>query len=114
MGDRELLKEVLEIFLEDSEPTCEEIARAVEAADREALEASAHALKGACANVSAERARAAAAELEEMARGGDLGEVRRALARLEARMAELRPVLEGFVRSPTHAQESDHEGARGR
>jgi len=67
-GDEALLALVVQLFLEDCPGRLAAIRQAVDARDAEALEASAHALKGAAANLSASRLMAAAAALEGAAR----------------------------------------------
>lgn len=88
-GDEELLKEITLIFIEQCPGALAEIRAAAEAADAEALERSAHALKGSVANFGAESARAAAYEIEEMGRSRNLEGVGRALKDLDQALAIL-------------------------
>ncbi|HEV3302641.1 MAG TPA: response regulator [Planctomycetaceae bacterium] len=60
-----------------------EIKLAVDAGDCEQIARCAHRLKGAAANLSAEPLRTAAADLESLGRGGDVGAARDVLARLK-------------------------------
>jgi CheY-like chemotaxis protein len=60
-----------------------EIKAAVDAGDAEQLARSAHRLKGAAANLSAEALRAVAGDLEALGRSGDVGAARDVLARLK-------------------------------
>ncbi len=66
-GDEALLALVVRLFLEDCPGRLAAIRQALDARDAAALEASAHALKGAAANLSAGRLIAAAATLERTA-----------------------------------------------
>ena len=52
-GDRELLDEIVRIFSDECPKTMAEIQNAIRAADRPALERTAHSLKGAAANLCA-------------------------------------------------------------
>ncbi len=52
-GDEELLREVLEIFLEDAPEVFSRLARGVEDKSPEDVAKAAHTLKGASANISA-------------------------------------------------------------
>jgi HPt (histidine-containing phosphotransfer) domain-containing protein len=66
-GNRELLREVADIFLADLPRMLDEIGRAVAERDRAEIFRTAHRLKGSVANFSAHRASAAALVLERMA-----------------------------------------------
>jgi len=88
-GDEELLKEIALIFIEQCPGALAEIRAAAEAADAEALERTAHALKGSVANFGAEAARAAAYAIEEMGRSGNLEGVDQALTDLDQALAIL-------------------------
>src|SRR5436190_16020451 len=63
-GDVELLREIVELFLEDSLRLREEVRAAVAAGDAAALRRSAHTLKGAASNFGAAAVVAAALQLE--------------------------------------------------
>ena len=63
-GDVELLKEVIELFLDDYPSTFEKIRNAVAVSDATALEHSAHSLKGSVSTFGANRAFEAAFTLE--------------------------------------------------
>lgn len=73
MGKVDLASRLLVRFLECGESDIERIAAAVAAGDAASVIAGAHKLKGASANLSAERLRAEAAALESLGRGNDLG-----------------------------------------
>ena len=92
-GDLDLLKEVLEAFLHHAPSVVRRIEDAVRASDAAALVDAAHELRGAAANVGAERLRALAARLEL----GHAGESPQALSvaseALSAELDELRRTL---------------------
>ncbi len=92
-GDTELLKEVVELFLEDYPSTVEKIKSAVASRDAAALEHSAHSLKGSVSTFGAGRAFEAAFALEKQGRSGDLSDVQNGLLQLEQALEALRPEL---------------------
>ena len=98
-GDRQLLRELAEIFVAESPAMVEKMRVAINCGDAEALRKAAHAFKGAVANLSAGRAVAAAQRLEEMGRNGRLAKAAGAFARLEKETQdaekELRKLIEG-------------------
>lgn len=92
-GDIELLKEVVELFLEDYPVTFERIKSAVASSDAKALEHHAHSLKGSVSTFGANRAFEAAFALEKQGRGGDLTGAEDGLRQLEFALEALRPEL---------------------
>jgi CheY-like chemotaxis protein len=92
-GDSELLKEVVELFLDDYPSTFEKIRSAVASRDASALEHHAHSLKGSVSTFGAGPAFEAAFALEKQGRSGDLTGVQDGLSRLEQALAALRPEL---------------------
>jgi two-component system sensor histidine kinase/response regulator len=92
-GDVELLKEVVELFLDDYPSTFEKIKGAVASHDASALEHHAHSLKGSVSTFGANRAFEAAFTLEKQGRSGDLSEAPDGLDQLEKALEALRPEL---------------------
>jgi HPt (histidine-containing phosphotransfer) domain-containing protein len=92
-GDVELLKEVVELFLDDYPSTLERIKSAVAGRDATALEHHAHSLKGSVSTFGANRAFEAAFSLEKQGRSGDLSGAQEGLRQLEQALAALRPEL---------------------
>jgi two-component system sensor histidine kinase/response regulator len=88
-GDRSLLRELAGIFLGDRARLIGAVRESAAAHNRSALERSAHAIKGAVSNFTNGPAYAAAAQLETLARNGQLAEVEAYLAPLEQSLAEL-------------------------
>jgi len=88
-GDADLLKEIVTIFLDDYPVLLTDIRNACEQRNPHSLEKSAHALKGAVGNFSAESAVRAALKLETMGRERNMEEAPRALAQLEREIGQL-------------------------
>jgi len=97
-GDRQLLKEMVEAFREESPRLMAEIRRAVEAGDAAALRVSAHSLKGSLRYFGAHQAFDDAFQLEKMAKQNDLSIAESFLASLEGEMVRLTPVLLKYLR----------------
>jgi two-component system, sensor histidine kinase and response regulator len=98
-GDRELLGQVIAIFRGDTPAALRRMRKALEKHDAEALGHAAHAMKGAIATVGSSAGRAAAAELEQMARANRLDAAQGTLTRLEHLLAQLDGefIAAGFV-----------------
>lgn len=92
-GDVDLLKEVVELFLDDYPSTLEKIKAAVASHNASALEHSAHSLKGSVSTFGANRAFEAAFSLEKQGRSGDLTGASEGLLQLEQALEALRPEL---------------------
>ena len=92
-GDVDLLKEVVELFLDDYPSTFEKIKGAVASRDATALEHHAHSLKGSVSTFGANRAFEAAFSLEKQGRSGDLTGAPDGLLQLEQALEALRPEL---------------------
>ncbi len=92
-GDVELLKEVVELFLDDYPSTFEKIKAAVASRNATALEHHAHSLKGSVSTFGANRAFEAAFTLEKQGRSGDLTGAPNGLLQLEQALEALRPEL---------------------
>ncbi len=97
-GDRDLLKEVAGLFFEDTPRLMTEIRNAVERADAQALERSAHTLKGSVGNFGAKRAFELAYNLEQMGRNGDYARAMEVFVELEQQIAKLNPALESLMK----------------
>jgi PAS domain S-box-containing protein len=101
-GNRQLLREVIGVFLEDLPVRLDGIREAASAADGAALAAAAHTLKGTAGMFLAGRLARIARRLEAAGRagqlaavGGDLAELDAEAAALGAALARLLPSLEG-------------------
>jgi PAS domain S-box-containing protein len=92
-GDMGLLKELAGLYQAECPGWLADMREAIARQDASRLRRAAHTLKGALGTLGAAEAQAAAQRLEEMGRGGDLGEAGPAYARLEAALDHLRPAL---------------------
>ncbi|HET9261404.1 MAG TPA: response regulator [Vicinamibacterales bacterium] len=118
-GDRDLLREVVELFRSDYPASLRRVQRAVGRGDGEALRAAAHALKGSIAIVGSRAGRNLAARLEAMGRTGQLDGAASALANLRETLEQLNRafVASGLVprgRRPTRAARVPRATARKR
>ncbi len=96
-GDLELLIELAGMFMEDCPQLLAEIEGALRNGDSDALQASAHTLKGAVGNFSAQNAYDAAYALEQIGRSGDLSEAVAAYRVLKQELERLQPMLGALV-----------------
>jgi CheY-like chemotaxis protein/HPt (histidine-containing phosphotransfer) domain-containing protein len=71
-GDEEIFKEIIVTFLDDAPNQIEKLKKALEEKDSKRVERQAHLLKGAALNIGGNGFQAAARELEEAGREGDL------------------------------------------
>jgi two-component system sensor histidine kinase/response regulator len=94
-GDRELMADVVRLFLEDYPDRLANIAAAIDARDANALRVAAHALKGAAGNLGAVAVYEATSALEQIGADGHLDAARgvweRLLSDVDAFVAEIRP-----------------------
>jgi PAS domain S-box-containing protein len=96
-GDRELLQDVVEAFLQECPELVEQTRVAVATADAPLLRRAAHTLKGILRTLGLETPGALAAQLEEMGRNNDLSAAPSILARLESRIEEIVPEAKAFA-----------------
>ena len=97
--DRELLIEILGLFREQAAASPALIESALAHQDGSALERTAHSLKGAAGNISADEVHEAAQRLEHAGRGGDWDAARTAWADLAAALPRLDAALTEFEES---------------
>jgi HPt (histidine-containing phosphotransfer) domain-containing protein len=93
-GDRELILEVFEVFMEEAPGRREKFEKALAAMDFEALTMLAHSLKGASGTLQADLLHQVCYDLEKAARAGDEDKAReftpRVLALLDETAAHMR------------------------
>jgi len=82
-GDIDLLKEVIEIFLEDSPNLMAALRSAILVRDAEAMEKAAHTLKGAAANISAKRLQQFSQAMQELIKKGRDSQLERFFSDME-------------------------------
>ncbi|MDI5934476.1 response regulator [Halomonas kalidii] len=95
-GNRELLNEMVELFLEECPRLMLEIEEAIAREDAATLRRAAHTLKGSALVVGGQALGGAAQRLEALARSGDLAAAGEAFGNLERRASELRTALDGL------------------
>jgi len=88
-GDEELLRDLCQIFLEESPKLLEKLQQAVAAGDSDGVMRAAHSLKGESSYLGAGGTSQAARQLEEMGRNQDLSSASNVLAVLEREVAGL-------------------------
>lgn len=98
-GDVEFLREIASMFLEQCPRMVDEIRRACDRGDAEALQHTAHTLKGCVANFGAGPAREAAYRLEKIGRSGDLSPAPAACSKLEGELARFIEALSELSRT---------------
>jgi CheY-like chemotaxis protein len=96
-GKRALLRQLIELLLQDLPETLAGLESALAANDARQVERSAHRLRGAAFTVCAEPLAAAAAELELAARNAELARMQEGFGELQARAAELATELNAFM-----------------
>ena len=95
-GDMDLLKEMVDLFLEESPRMIIEIEHALTTNNAQALQNAAHTLKGAVSNFSAYRATEASFTLEKMGRQKNLTGTASALSTLKQELMLLGSALEAL------------------
>jgi HPt (histidine-containing phosphotransfer) domain-containing protein len=97
-GDRELLREIIAIFLSTVPQMLTDIRSAVVSGDSQKVEQAAHALRGSARNFFSASVEQAAQALETMGRNRDLADARSAFGRLAAAVDKLCSLLESMRR----------------
>lgn len=96
--DEELLRDIMQIYLEDAPAMIEKIHKAVAESDANSLQRAAHSLKGLAATLSAHEVASAAARLEHIAASRNLGEAAQSAAEVDQRVSELNQAAQQFLR----------------
>ena len=90
-GDRELMGEVLDLFLTETPRMLEDVRSAVTAGDAGTVERTAHRLKGSLVAIAAHPAAGEALRLEKLGRQGQVADAAQVLACLEQEIDRLVP-----------------------
>jgi HPt (histidine-containing phosphotransfer) domain-containing protein len=98
-GDMDLLKEVVEIFLEDAPNLVSALRLAVRNGNAEAMERAAHTLKGAAANISAKRLQQLSNIMQEMIKKHQVAQMERLFGDIEIHYKVLDRVLRSHLTS---------------
>jgi HPt (histidine-containing phosphotransfer) domain-containing protein len=88
-GDEELLRDLCQIFLEESPKLLQKLQQAVAAGDTDGVMRAAHSLKGEASYLGADGTSQAARQLEDMGHHKDLSRASNTLAVLEREVASL-------------------------
>ena len=99
-GDDSFLRELIQIYLEDSPLRIAEIELSLEQADSLRLTRAAHRLKGSSSNFGALQLRAVSEKIEHFGRDGLLGEVSAQMPELKIEFDRVKSALEALVSSP--------------
>lgn len=105
--DRELLRDIVKLFLESAPPLLKEIGDAVAVADGERVELAAHALRGAAKNFYVRKLEDAAWGLEQLGLNRNLADAVVAYAKLKAEFQKVRALLRTVVAEECHHDDSD-------
>ncbi|MCH7995562.1 MAG: response regulator, partial [Planctomycetes bacterium] len=93
-GDRELLDDVVRIFVDTVPDLLTELRSACSSSDAKQVQASAHCIKGAASNICAEPIRDLAQRIEEMGKQDELEHLDSALVQLQDHMDRLRAFVD--------------------
>lgn len=96
--DVELLRDIVQIYLEDAPGMVEKIHNAVDQADANALQRAAHSLKGLAATLSASEVVGAAARLEHLAVSKNLADAPKAAAEVDQHVSDLNAAVQHLLR----------------
>jgi two-component system, sensor histidine kinase and response regulator len=96
-GDRELLLELIGLYLEDEQTLIDQVAAAIAAGDSARLARAAHTLKGSVGNFCAQGAHTAALALEAAGREGRMADAGQLFSRLVAELDKVRSALRALA-----------------
>lgn len=97
-GDFDLFKELAQLFLSDSPKLVSAIEEAISNKNGEKIGKSSHTIKGAVANFSAEKAYAAALELEKIGKNHELDKADDAFRKLMGEIDNMRTALQMMIK----------------
>lgn len=95
MDDKELIAEIVAIFLDDIPRRIEDLRRHLISGRTDEAGQQAHSIKGAAADVGGEIMRAVAFEMEKAGKAGDLETLRKAMPVLEKEFERLKDAMKG-------------------
>jgi HPt (histidine-containing phosphotransfer) domain-containing protein len=96
--DEDLLRDIVQIYLEDSPGIVERIHTAVDKGDASGLQRAAHSLKGLAATLSASEVVDAAARLEHMGASKNLSDVAKAVGEVDQHVNDLNAAAQQLLR----------------
>ena len=95
-GDRELLVELFDIYVPDSEGKIKGLNEAVKNKEYEKIKSLAHSLKGASGNISAKKLQASFLKIEELGKTQDLSNAWEILSEIENQFFEVKAYITKF------------------
>lgn len=96
-GDTSFEKELVQIFVSDTEERVPKLLEAVQNADVEAVKMEAHAIKGASGTIGADKLANLARQLEQMGVAGDLNPAALAFRKVAEEYQRVRAALDAYV-----------------
>jgi HPt (histidine-containing phosphotransfer) domain-containing protein len=96
-GDVDLLKEVVEIFLEDTPGLLADLYSGIKTGDAAAVERATHTLKGASANISAKRLQALSQKVQVALKENGCAGLESFIVYFEENFKQLDRVLQGYL-----------------
>jgi HPt (histidine-containing phosphotransfer) domain-containing protein len=105
-GSEELLREIIEAFLEEVPRQFEAMRRAIEESDAALLRRAAHTVKGSARYFGADQASDLAMRIESLATGGDPKDAIPAVELLEREIARITPLLSSRLALDSEAMPS--------
>jgi HPt (histidine-containing phosphotransfer) domain-containing protein len=98
-GDVSFLRELIQIYLDDSPKQIADIEQSLAQGDAPRLTRAAHSLKGSSANFGAGQLRALCEQIEQLGRSAALGGIPARLPELKAEYGRVKAALEGHLPS---------------
>jgi HPt (histidine-containing phosphotransfer) domain-containing protein len=98
-GDADLLKEVLQIFIDDVPRKINGLRNALDSADADAIRFEAHSLKGSSANIGAELIRELAFKIEQAGKEHQIGTAVELFEKLESELTRLKTRIATVIES---------------
>lgn len=95
--DRELLVELIGLYLDDEQALIDQVAAAIRAGDAAMLARAAHTIKGSVGNFCAAPAHGAAAALEAAGREGRIGDAQPLFERMVLELGKVREMLRSLA-----------------
>jgi len=111
-GDRDLMGEVLRLFIDDSARLLRDMHTAIARRNSEALRQVGHALKGSIANLSSGHARELAADLEQMGKRGELEGTATLAEKLEHELTILQQAAMQLLNKPSQAHSRSRQSIK--
>jgi HPt (histidine-containing phosphotransfer) domain-containing protein len=99
-GDEELLKEIVQLFIEDCPRLIKQLHDSVYADNAAGLRMAAHTLRGSLSYFGPSQACALALELEILGRDGNVAQARPIYEALVAKLEQLQPALVDLIHGP--------------